>query len=101
MDCRWSRILSQNKPINDYLQRWSHLKDIDFPQFAIKVLEILIGKDSPKAYWMQEKRLFILGYIRPLDRQRNSDVKGTLTAKRNDGITSVLVFRHSLENRSI
>ena len=57
MDCRWSRVLGQNKPINDYLRRWSRLKDIDFPQFDIKVVEILIGKDSPKAHWMQEKKI--------------------------------------------
>ena len=26
------RVPGQNMPVNEYLQRWSHLKDIDFPQ---------------------------------------------------------------------
>ena len=37
-------------------QRWSHLRDLEFPVLKNGEVTILIGSDLPEAHWVFEKR---------------------------------------------
>lgn len=48
--------LNRNIPCEDDVKRWPHLRSIEFPKLDGKAIEILIGNDVPKAYWVFEQR---------------------------------------------
>lgn len=71
VDCRRSGVSGQNMLVNKYLQRWSHSKDSLigkwWKSWLVTTALMLIGCRN-KDYSNRTP----LGYIRPLDRQRNS-----------------------------
>ncbi|XP_063969477.1 uncharacterized protein LOC135157524 [Lytechinus pictus] len=43
-------------PRQQDVDRWSHLKGIELPTAAKKDITLLIGSDTPEAFWVQEER---------------------------------------------
>ncbi|KAJ8017540.1 hypothetical protein HOLleu_44976 [Holothuria leucospilota] len=43
-------------PTHAELSKWLHLKDVDIPVTNMKEVKLLIGSDTPEAFWVVEQR---------------------------------------------
>ena len=48
-------ISTENMPTQEDLSKWPHLKDVDIPMTEIKEVKLLIGSDTPEAFWVEEQ----------------------------------------------
>jgi hypothetical protein len=46
----------RNIPNSVEMQKYNHLKDIEFPELEDKGIYILIGTNAPEAHWVLESR---------------------------------------------
>ncbi|KAJ8024878.1 hypothetical protein HOLleu_34914 [Holothuria leucospilota] len=49
-------ISSENMPTQEDLSKWPHLNDVDIPVTNLKEVKLLIGCDTPEAFWVVEQR---------------------------------------------
>ncbi|CAB3995709.1 nek6 si:ch211- NIMA (never in mitosis gene a)-related kinase 6 [Paramuricea clavata] len=49
-------VSSKAIPVEEDLKKWTHLSDLEFPRIETEDVMLLIGADTPEAFWVMEER---------------------------------------------